>query len=289
MKKVCVIGYPAKHSLSPVIHNYWLDKYDIQGKYEIREVEPNNFDNFFRNLYNEGYVGCNITVPFKEAAFKIAKELGSEIGTIENVAAAINTVLINDGKYIVKNSDAPGFNVNLQESVKEFDFKKGKVVVIGAGGAARGIITGIITKHVPEVILLNRTIENAEQIKKEIKNKISKDIKVISWDKLNESLAGANLLINTTSLGMIGQPPLEINLHHLPKDAIVTDIVYRPLVTPLLKAAQQRGNQIVDGLGMLLYQAVPGFNMWFSEELKSRGISSVEVTKELREKVESLL
>ena len=298
MKKICVIGYPAKHSLSPKIHNYWLEKYGIEGKYEIREIEPEKFEDFFLNLENEGYSGCNITLPFKEKAFELAKKLGADLEShgkiIEKVAGAINTVSIKDGKYIVENTDAAGFCVNIKETNSSFNFEKGKAVILGAGGAARGIVTALITKKVPEIVLLNRTRHKSEKIKKEIEEKLNNEyintnIIVGDWHLRNESLKEANILVNTTSLGMVGQPPLDINLNYLPKYTLVADIVYRPLITELLKEAQKHGNPIVDGLGMLLYQAAPGFENWFADELKAKRISGVEVTPELRKIVEEAL
>lgn len=283
MKKVCVIGYPAKHSLSPVIHNYWLKKYGIEGSYEIREVEPEKFKDFFLNLNNEGYVGCNVTLPFKEKSFELVKNIDGYLGSVEHAMKAINTVLIKNGKYEGKNTDGVGFFYNLKDNLN-INLKAGKIVVLGAGGAARAIIVGLIVGNVKELFLLNRTIEKAEKIQKEI-GKIFPEvnINVINWDDRSNVLKNIYLLINTTSLGMVGQPPLDINLDYLPKEALVTDIVYRPLITPILEKAQKRGNPIVDGLGMLLHQAKPGFEMWFEEELKAKGISGVEVTPELRE------
>jgi shikimate dehydrogenase len=301
MKKVCVIGYPAKHSLSPAIHNYWLEKYGIEGKYEIREIEPDKFDGFFQNLEKEGYVGCNVTIPYKERAFELVREMGGEIGEHpshrghEYVVGAINTIAVKDSKYIGKNTDWLGFLHNIQHSVPNDIFVKcftaGKAVVLGAGGAARGIILALGASGMlgtPDIILLNRTRDKAERIKNELADELRYDfnINVIDWERRNDALHDANLLVNTTSLGMTGQPPLDIDLSNLPKDALVTDIVYRPLITPLLQAAKERGNPIVDGLGMLLYQAVPGFEMWFADELAGR---RVEVPPELRLRVEALL
>jgi len=287
MKKVCVIGYPAKHSLSPAIHNYWLDKYGIDGKYEIREIEPDNFDEFFHNLQNEGYVGCNITLPFKERAFKLLKEMDGDLGVQENAMGAINTVgILPGGVYKGVNTDGIGFLKNLEANF-DADFKNGKIVILGAGGAARAIIVGLIVSGVKELYLLNRTKHKADKIKNEIESLFA-DASVITvrWEERNDTLKKATVLINTTSMGMVGQPELDINLDYLPKYTLVTDIVYRPLITPLLKVAKERGNPVVDGLGMLLYQAVSGFEMWFAEELNGR---KVEVTAELRAKVEALL
>jgi shikimate dehydrogenase len=286
MKKICVIGYPAKHSLSPAIHNYWLEKYAIDGTYEIRETEPDSFDDFFYNLHKEDYVGCNITLPFKERAFKLLQEMGGELGVQENAMGAINTVgILPGGKYKGINTDGIGFSRNLEVNANANI--NGKIVILGAGGAARAIIVGLIASGVKEIYLLNRTKHKADKIKNEIENLFTDaDITTVRWEERNNTLKKAAILINTTSMGMVGQPALDINLDYLPKYTLVTDIVYRPLITPLLKAAGERGNPLVDGLGMLLYQAVSGFEMWFADELNGR---KVEVTTELRAKVEALL
>ncbi len=303
MKKVCVIGYPIKHSLSPEIHNYWLKENGIEGSYEKLEIHPDDFDERFKNLHSEGYVGCNITLPFKERAFELIAQMGGFDDSVESSAAiitgAVNTVSIINGKYIGKNTDYIGFldNITTQHNA---DVINGKTIVLGAGGAARAIVMSLMIGHVPattdnipEIIITNRSKYKAEKIVDDLnkyKDTAFSDwngtISVIDWRQIDKALEGANLLINTTSLGMAGQPPLDINLEHLPKDALVTDIVYRPLITPLLQAAQDRGNPIVDGLGMLLHQAAPGFEMWFADELNGR---KVEVTKELRDKIEARL
>lgn len=288
MNKVCLIGYPAKHSLSPGIHGYWLEKYGIKGAYEIRETKPENFDEFFLNLHNEGYVGCNVTVPFKERAFELVKQYGW-VDDYSSKMKAVNTILIKDG-ILGFNTDGIGFIESILNADNEINPRKGKTVVLGAGGAARAVVNYLSVFDFPEILIVNRTKEKSVKIQKELKEKLPNyNVEVSDWEQRSEALKGANLLVNTTSLGMVGQPPLDIDLSLLPKDALVTDIVYRPLITPILQAAKDRGNPIVDGLGMLLYQAAPGFEMWFAEELKAKGIEKVEVTPELRKKIESLL
>ncbi len=299
MKKICVIGYPAKHSLSPAIHKYWLEKYGITGDYEIKETHPDNFVDFFCNMQNQGYCGCNITVPFKEKAFDLLVKSGGSLDVFAEVVGAINTIAIKEGKYIGRNSDTTGFLYNIISSKPDFSFTAGKAVILGAGGAARGVIASLLFAGVPEIIILNRTALNAinmlEYIKKEaIKLADAEDldnipnmynlhsqIQIWPWDKRDEALKDANLLVNTTSLGMVGQPQLDINLNYLPQSALVTDIVYRPLITQLLQTAKDKNNPIIDGLGMLLYQATTGFEDWF-------GVKP-EVTPELRNKITALL
>lgn len=262
MKKVCVIGYPAKHSLSPKLHGYWLNLYNIDGSYEALEINPEEFKARFRNLHSEGFVGCNVTVPFKEEVFKIVDEIDDFAKSI----GAVNTVVIKDGKYIGSNTDAYGFIQNIKSTKTDFDFTKGAAVILGAGGAARAVVAGLIAENVPEIIIINRSIDKAEKIKHDIEKTFGKqNIRIVSWEKRNEVLSNANLLVNTTVLGMNGQAELDISLDTLPKEALVNDIVYRPLITKLLQEAEARGNIIVDGLGMLLHQAVPGFELWFGK------------------------
>lgn len=286
MKKICVIGNPAKHSLSPIIHNYWLNKYGIEGKYEIKEMKNENFAQFFLQIEKEGYSGCNITIPYKEKAYELVGVRKRESEFI----GAVNTVWIEKGQLIGSNTDGYGFCENIEKSIQGFDFKGKKAVVLGAGGAARAIISAILAKGA-EVTLLNRTIEKAEKLKNDFTDKgiDTQKILIKDWEQWEQILSLANILINTTSLGMSGQEELKLDLKNLPQEAIVTDIVYRPLMTKLLLEAQKRGNKIVDGLGMLLHQARPGFEIWFQEELKARGIKNVEVSKELRSKVEEHL
>ena len=286
-KKAAVIGYPVKHSLSPVLHGYWLKKYNIDGEYGFLEVKPEDLEETLLSLKDKGYVGCNLTIPHKESAFDIAGVLDYKAFAI----GAVNTIKVNDSGLFASNTDAYGFTENIKQSYPVFDFTGGKAVVLGAGGAARAIIFGLLQENVTEIVVTNRTYSKAEELIEYVKSAAKKKkffdqmvgwennsiLKVASWDERNEILADANLLVNTTSLGMKGQPELDISLEKLPKNALVTDIVYTPLETGLLKKARERGNFVVDGLGMLLYQAVAGFEMWF-------GIKP-EVTDDLREHV----
>lgn len=295
MKKICVIGYPAKHSLSPYIHKYWLDKYGIEGSYEIQEIAPDKFDNFFLNLHKNDYAGCNITVPYKERAFELVDGMDEDYRDVDGVAfsnKAINTILVTNKKYIALNTDSDGFIKNIEKHKSIFRNKA--AVVLGAGGAARSIVLALVILQCKEIIIANRNIDKAKKIVDDLGLYIKymnplMEIKITAWEERNSAISGANLLVNTTSLGMVGQPELDIDLTNLPKNALVTDIVYRPLETKLLKDAKSRGNPTVDGLGMLLYQAKPGFEMWFADELKAKNIDGVEVTQELRAKIEALL
>jgi shikimate dehydrogenase len=267
--KSAVIGYPVKHSLSPILHGYWLSKYNIDGHYGLLEIKPDEFKDRFKNLANEGYIGCNITIPYKENVLDIVDKYSQ----IAKIIGAVNTVVFHkDGTIEGTNTDSYGFIENIKKSLPFFNFNKTKVVVLGAGGAARAVIYGLLKENVSEVVLLNRTKQRAI----DLKNALSflGNITVVDWEERNLILKTADILVNTTSLGMQGQEELDICLSNLPISSLVTDIVYRPLETKLLKSAKMRGNLVVDGIGMLLYQAVSGFNIWF-------GIKP-DVTKELK-------
>lgn len=252
--KAAVIGHPIKHSKSPLIHNYWIEKYGLQGSYEAIDIAPDNLGEGLKRLIAEGYSGFNLTVPHKELVLSVCDELdvsAQEIG-------AANTIAVKD--VIVKgfNTDGFGFIQNIKAAEPEFDFTAGPAVVLGAGGAARAVVFALIDAGAPDVIVLNRTKDKAQKLVDELGASKAGD-----WENRNDALVGANLLVNTTSLGMDGQPPLEIDLSALPKEALVNDIVYAPLYTPLLKDAQARGNKVVTGIGMLLHQARPAFEKWF--------------------------
>lgn len=264
-----VMGYPVKHSLSPKLHNYWLAHYAIDGVYIPMEVHPDNLVKVVSTLPYMGIKGCNLTVPHKEQVIKIL----DGISEIARRMGAVNTLLCEDGKIFGTNTDAYGFIQNIKSHVPSFDFSKGPTVVLGAGGAARAVCAGLLDEGVPRIYLTNRTRKKAEHIR----DSISKHIEVIDWEAREDILAEAHLLVNTTTLGMAGFPELDINLNRLPNTALVTDIVYKPLETKLLHTARLRGNPTVDGIGMLLHQAVPGFEMWFG--------ARPEVTQTLRDYV----
>lgn len=269
--KTGVIGHPIKHSKSPIIHNYWIEQGNLNGTYEAIDIAPENLKSDIQRLIDEGYAGFNVTIPHKEAVFELCDEVD---GNVE-ICGAVNTVVIEDGKLIGHNTDSFGFLTNIKTAKPDFDFEEGPAVVIGAGGAARAVVSGLIGHRIPEVILVNRTRERAEKIAQDIG--LGTDlVEVIDWDERHEALKWANLVVNASSLGMDGQPSLDLNLEELSTDALVNDIVYSPLQTPLLKAAAERGNPTVTGIGMLLHQARPAFYEWFGmmpnvdEELERR-------------------
>ena len=251
-----VIGWPVGHSRSPRLHGFWLEQHRIDGAYVPLPVPPDAFEQVLRALPRMGFVGANVTLPHKEAALALADQvepLALRIG-------AVNTLVIGpDGVIHGSNTDAFGFLENLRHGLPGFAIAGRPAVVLGAGGAARAVIAGLIDEGVAEIRLLNRTRERAERIASALPG----PIRVIDWQERSGALDGAGLLVNTTTLGMQGQPPLAIALDCLPRDAVVTDIVYAPLETALLAEARRRGHHVVDGLGMLLHQARPGFAAWF--------------------------
>ena len=250
-----VIGWPVGHSLSPKLHGFWLKTYGIDGSYQAIPVEPENLERDLRGLVDAGYAGVNATVPHKEAALALCDEADSAARAI----GAANTLVFRDGRILGSNSDAFGFQENLRQGHASWRADAGPAVVLGAGGAARAVLWALIAEGAPEVRLVNRTFGRAEALAEAFGERVTP----LSWADAASALSGAALLVNTTSLGMDGQPPLELDLAGLPESALVTDIVYAPLETPLLRLAAARGNPTVDGLGMLLHQARPGFEAWF--------------------------
>ncbi|MGH6736503.1 MAG: shikimate dehydrogenase [Methyloceanibacter sp.] len=256
MRRACVIGCPVEHSRSPVIHRYWLEKYGIDGAYEKEAVRPEDFAAFVGSLAAKGYVGANVTLPHKEAALRAAESADEAAAVI----GAANTLWLDpDGRLHAGNTDAYGFVTNLDAEAPHWSEGLGPVVVLGAGGAARAILYGLIRAGAAKILLANRTRGRAETLAQAFGPRIE----VIGWETRSRALGACSLIVNTTSLGMTGQEPLDIDLSALPGDAVVADLVYNPLLTPLLIAAAKRGNVTVDGLGMLLHQAVPGFERWF--------------------------
>ena len=262
-----VMGWPVSHSLSPRLHGFWLDQYGVNGTYEGLEVRPEDCMQFIADLPDHGFAGVNVTVPHKEIA-------AASVDVLDACArrlGAVNTIVVQpDGSLVGSNTDGFGFMENLTAGASEWSPLSGPAVVLGAGGAARAVVTALLDAGVAEVRLANRTRERAKALAEDIGGAIS----VIDWDNRAPALDGAALLVNTTTLGMTGKPPLDIDLRTLPANAVVNDIVYSPLMTPLLEQAKQRSNPIVDGIGMLLHQARPGFQHWF-------GINP-EVTDDLR-------
>ena len=256
-----VMGWPVEHSLSPRLHGYWLKEYKIDGAFIPLAVEPDDLYRAIRALPALGFAGANLTVPHKEAA------LGAVDRVDENAAriGAINTLVVSeDGSIEGKNTDGFGFVEAIAAGADLAGLKGQPVALLGAGGAARAIAAALQDYGVGKIYLVNRTLERAERIRDDFGGEII----AVDWEKRAEVLADIKLLVNTTTLGMVGQPVLEINLDALPVKAIVTDVIYAPLMTGLLSNAAKRGNPVVDGLGMLLHQGRPGFNSWFGREPK---------------------
>lgn len=259
MKRACVIGWPIAHSRSPMIHMYWLKRYGIEGSYTKEAVRPEDIVAFITALGSGGYVGCNVTVPHKEAAFQLMSQMG---GVDTRVSyGSINTLWWSDGQLHATSTDAYGFITHLIEHAPDFAVGRRAdktVMILGAGGAAKAAIDALV--GVKEIRIANRSRERAAEA---IRFFPSVPTVLVPWDERSAALAGCDLLVNTTTLGMAGQPVLDIDLSLLPSTAVVYDIVYVPLETPLLRAARLRGLRTIDGLGMLLHQAVPGFFNWF--------------------------
>ena len=268
-KAVCVIAWPAGHSRSPLIHNYWIKQHKLDAEYRREAVPPEKFAEFITHLHEHGYIGANITVPHKEPALKL-----SEPDERARAVGAANTLWYKDGRLRSTNTDVEGFLANLDAVTPGWDRGLSTAVVLGAGGGARAVVYALITREVGRVYVINRTKEKAQALRK----KFGSAVQVAGWDETTGLLGGAGLLVNTTTLGMVGQPPLELNLR-CPASLVVADIVYVPLVTGLLASARARGLRTADGLGMLLHQAVRGFELWF-------GVKPV-VTPELRALVEA--
>lgn len=253
--KACVVGWPVAHSRSPLIHGYWLEQYGVDGVYDRQAVKPEALAGFLKALPQHGYTGCNVTVPHKETALALANSadaVATDIG-------AANTLWIEDGELRATNTDAHGFIAHLDAAAPGWDAQARPAAVLGAGGAARAVLAALRNRGVPEIRLLNRTPARAEGLARHFGDMV----KVGDWQARAAALSGCGLLVNTTTLGMTGAGTLELDLARLPEDAAVYDLVYAPLETDLLARARARGNRAVDGLGMLLHQAAPGFEKWF--------------------------
>ncbi|MCB1498162.1 MAG: shikimate dehydrogenase [Bauldia sp.] len=251
----CVVGWPVKHSRSPTIHRFWLKELALAGDYVLKPVEPDAIQAFLADFADSGFVGCNVTVPHKEAAFRAVAGMDEAARAI----GALNTIWLEDGRLLGANTDAPGFLASLDQEAPGWDAAPGPAVVLGAGGAAKAIVYALRSRGFAPVTIVNRTEKRAEQIARNLGG----PIEAARLTALPGLLGGARLLVNTTTLGMEGQPPLDLDLAPLADDAVVSDLVYVPLETGLLKAARARGLRAVGGLGMLLHQAVPGFEHWF--------------------------
>lgn len=255
-RRVCIIGWPAGHSRSPLIHNHWIAKYGIEDAvYERLAVAPEELTNVLARL-GETYIGANVTVPHKEAAYAclkahdpVAKRLG-----------AVNTIVKTSNGFEGRNTDGYGFLENLKDRHHGWQAGAGRAIILGAGGAARAIALALAEAGCPEICIVNRSRERATRL---IADLALSQARVLAWHELQATMATAALLVNATTLGMAGGTDMTIDLSQLPRHALVTDIVYSPLQTKLLREAQAAGLATVDGLGMLLHQAVPGFEAWF--------------------------
>jgi shikimate dehydrogenase len=271
VKKACVIGWPIEHSRSPIIHGFWLNKYGIEGSYTKVAVKPEELETFLGALAANGYAGCNVTVPHKEAAYRLADLKENSALAVE----AANTIWIEPDSLGCANTDTYGFMTHLEVSAPGWFKHNRPISVLGAGGAARAIVLGFLDAGCTEVRVFNRSRERTQ----ELVNHFGPSVRAFDWEQREQASGEACVVVNTTTLGMKGQPPLDLDVSKLAPDCVVVDIVYVPLETPLLKAARARGLRTVDGLGMLLHQAVPGFQKWF-------GVKP-EVTPELRALVEA--
>jgi len=259
-----VMGWPISHSLSPKLHNHWLSVMDIDGLYVPLAVRPDDAVDAIAMAGRLGFRGLNVTVPHKQTALAVvdnADELATRIG-------AVNTIVFDEeGASVGTNTDGYGFIENISQRQSGWDFTKGPAVVLGAGGAARAIVVALMEAGAPEIRVCNRTHVRANDLVSDLARPGHAEavLNAVLWEERDDALAGAALLVNTTSLGMVGKEPLDIRLDALPEFACVNDIVYAPLETRLLRAAYHRGNPTVDGIGMLLHQARPGFEAWFGQ------------------------
>ncbi len=251
----CVVGWPVRHSRSPVIHRFWLKELGLDGDYVIHPVEPERIGAFFAGFADSGFVGCNVTVPHKEAAFAVVarREAAAE------ETGALNTIWLEGGRLVGTNTDPAGFLANLDAEILGWDERAGPAVVLGAGGAARAVVWALLSRGLAPVHVVNRTPGRAEALAV----RFGTGMVPAGWEALPGLLPSARVLVNTTTLGMHGAPPLAVDVSRLPEDAVVNDLIYVPLETPLVTAARAAGLRVAGGLGMLLHQAVPGFERWF--------------------------
>ena len=269
-----VMGWPVMHSRSPKLHNYWFERYGLAGTYVPLAIQPEGLEAALRALPALGFAGCNLTIPHKEQALRIVDHADARARRI----GAISCVTVNaDGSLTGTNNDWYGFVENLREAFPGWRADAGPAVVMGAGGASRAVVDALIHEGAKEIRLVNRTRARAEALAAALGGPVT----VLGWDERHRALEGAALLVNTTSQGMVGNPPLDLSLDALPRTAEVCDIIYIPGETPLLKTARARGNRTVNGLGMLLHQGRPAWRSWFDRE--------VEVTAELRALIEATI
>jgi shikimate dehydrogenase len=258
MKRACVIGWPIEHSRSPLIHGYWLKHYGIDGAYTKVAVSPEQLTEFLRTLGSQGFAGCNVTVPHKEAALQAAEHKE----TSARAVGAANTLWLEDGRLHAANTDTYGYMTYLAARVPDWMRRDAPAAVLGAGGAARAIVYGCIQAGISEVRLFNRSRHRAEELARQFGPRV----KVLDWPQRSSQSRDACVVVNTTTLGIKGEGSLEMDFRGFHPDCIVSDIVYVPLETELLRLARENGLRTVDGLGMLLHQAVPGFEKWFGQK-----------------------
>lgn len=272
-----IMGWPVSHSRSPVLHGFWLDETGVDGAYVPLAVRPDKIEEALRALPILGFRGCNLTIPHKRSALAVV----DRVEPLARRIGAVNTIVVApDGSLEASNTDAFGFRENLREAAPGWRPDTGAAVVLGAGGSARAVVAALADAGVAEIRVVNRTIARAEAIAKDLATPTAR-ITVHAWGEAGEVQHDAGLLVNTTSLGMSGEPPLELDLSQLPAKAPVVDIVYVPLETGLLTAARRLGHPVVDGLGMLLHQGRPGFEAWFG--------AAASVTPQLRAAIAATL
>lgn len=265
-----VMGWPVAHSRSPLIHNHWIAEYGLRGAYVLLPVRPEQLETALRALPALGFAGCNLTIPHKVEVMRYL----DEVETAAQRIGAVNTIVVSpEGALLGRNTDAFGFIESLHQEHPEWRAATGPACVMGAGGAARAVLYALLDDGAPSIRLCNRSWSKAHDMAQEFGSRVV----AVPWESRHEALADVNLLVNTTSQGMHGQEPLDLSLEMLPQNALVADIIYVPLQTPLLAAAHARGNATIHGLGMLLHQARPAFESWF-------GVRP-DVTPTLRNKV----
>lgn len=267
-----VMGWPVSHSRSPVLHNYWIRHYGLTGAYVLLPVDPVNLPAALKGLSALGFAGCNLTIPHKVAAMQLV----DRVDPLARRIGAINTIVVeHEGRLSGFNHDGFGYIQSLLEAQPDWRADAGPVTVLGAGGAARAVVVSLAERGAREIRLCNRSLPKAQELAREF----GAPVQAVSWEDRHDALADVALLVNTTSQGMAGQSPLDLSLDRLPRQALVSDVIYIPMETPLLAAARRRGNPTVNGLGMLLHQARPAFKAWF-------GVMP-EITPELRRAVEA--
>jgi shikimate dehydrogenase len=269
-----VMGWPVMHSRSPMLHNYWFGAHDLAGTYVPLAIRPEGLEKALRALPALGFAGCNLTIPHKETAFRFVDEVDD---TAKKIGAISCVVVRPDGSLAGSNNDSFGFAEGLLEACPDWRADAGPATIIGAGGAARAVVHALTSRGATDIRLINRTRQRATVLATELGGPVT----VLGWEDRHAALAGASLVVNTTSQGMVGYPPLDLALDALPREAIVADVIYIPGETPLLAAARTRGHRVVNGLGMLLHQARPAWRAWFNID--------PQVTPEMRRLIEATI